>query len=486
VARKNEIPMNLRSARTESRHCRLAEHALEELSEMRNSLEGRLRTDQAITVLLYVPLDSLSGITDTPLEGGMLVDVRAAPDRSRHFAAQSAASGVSGRLLPKADFATGFRATTKEITDDAVREYRRLNPADLRRRQVAFERERHPCVAWSADDAPPLGAFIHHHPLATQPASFYHLREPAFGAVYTLTSDGDETDAVRELPLAALLAARPALDARMRVLGDRLGEMRSLHGHTGLPSYLPEGLFNLAASFLFAHHWFYPYSPLAFEAMVGLSGESRGLDDEQSREFTAALYGLHHWTPPLVVPQTPHSETSELVSVLAADLAQLGAYYTGRHFNPQAPRFLEQYVWTVLFTLMGQPAALNSRLNAVERWDGFKDTDYICLLPRSEALSCDRLCLPVFEYNQVSRLLKDRQRERVGRAIKRTLEESAPGRIDGRPRTFQTKAKCAIRSMGAGFVVACDGDAAPCNNSRWLLNETVALLAKRLQEQENR
>lgn len=455
----------------------LAQHALNEINLMQKSLDGRLLP--AITVLLHVPIATLPGVVEEPLDAGMLVDVRGTQGvepGAATFVAQSAGSGVSGQLTSSADFATGFRATSMKIDEEVVRNYKKLNPVGLRRSQVVVERERYSDIKWTRDDAPPKGSYIHHHPMATHPDSFYHPREPSFGTVYTLTADMQD-DRISALPLAALIAAKAAMKVRLKIFGDRLSHLRPVLG-VGRPSHMQtDAMFSAAAAFLFAHHWFYPYSPIAYEAMMRLALESNGLDLAKTRKHVASVYTLHNWTPPLLGCNNSGMDLSNLIKSLAADLALLAAYHTGAEYSCHAPEQLESYIASVLFTLFGQPVALNQDCSGVAKTSGFQDDDFVALIPPKASASLDNVCLPVFKYSQLRRLAHSQLIRDTEAKNKLISHESGPGEPKIH-RTYQFNPERAIKQIEDGGRMIAESAEDRCKNFKWLIRESIALFLK--------
>lgn len=269
---------------------RLIDLAAREVSTIRKWLHrDEVPSAPAVSLLLYQPLlsEGMQGC-------GQLLDVGHRPGGwTDNRICQSASSGETGNFL-FGDVAARYKPTSSQIDQKARSAYRELNPEGLRIAQVALEKARYQGLPWLEADCPPEGAWIHHIALAPPTSDAAIPHPPTLGIAYMMTPSLPEDDVLWQLVHVAHQAARRALHERVAIMldGDRKEVLQNLVAAD--PHAIScDQVHRLTMSWVFAHHWFFPHRPSAWEALCSFTGNEQAATDK---------YLQLGWSPPPLSP----------------------------------------------------------------------------------------------------------------------------------------------------------------------------------------
>ncbi|MEP6780129.1 MAG: hypothetical protein ABJC26_09590, partial [Gemmatimonadaceae bacterium] len=400
----------------------LMEVAEQERASATAFVEGLLPCEARISVYLFQPLRRPELLEDSP---GTLYDVGPVPASAaaveRDLLFTCAKAGRTGSFLQSADHCLSRTQQTAEIDQAAARDFRRRNaPRDIREAQIAVESARYGFQAESRD-GPPIGRFIHHLALAPSVHSFEVLatrRIPVLGTVFTLTrsNDAEELKAVREysnLVDYAMFIGKELLDIRAtHLLGGRQGQADFIGVALQKLSRDPtcDQSVQLVMKLLLAHHWFYPYGPVAYSLLRRVSGS-----DEKACE----LYEAHGWAPP-PTPLAPSADDRFARQHVIADIVtlvqHLSWYRLGKEFRrtpEEVTGGVTRAVNTALLLLCGVPENVAS----LRSWHSTTSRTPSRVLAPSSALSelegKEGLLAPTFPIDGIRNLVRGKASELV-------------------------------------------------------------------------
>jgi len=343
-------------------HDAITRVAAGERDAMRDFVEDLLPADARVSVYLFQPVEAPGLRAASP---GALFDVGPIPAplarTDRDLLYQCAEAGRTGSFLQSAEDCTQRVPQTTLIDRDAYDSYRAFNgDAAVRTAQIAVEAARHGFDPQTAD-GPPMGWHIHHLALAPSVHSFSAVhtgRIPVLGTVFTVTRQASP-GALREysnLVDYAIFIAEEALEIRAtHLLGG--GHLGPAFAGSALEKLLDDPACDeavqLVVKLIFAHHWFFPYDPVAHPLLARALGDARGV---------ASLYARHGWTPPrrCVAPAYDDATIHALVTDdLVTLIRHLGWYRLGKDFRPRPEQLADRVARalnTALLLLCGEPA----------------------------------------------------------------------------------------------------------------------------------
>lgn len=337
---------------------KLEELAKAEIETVRREMGNRFRHPRyrPLTLMLYYPLPTLNGTT---CPAGFFADVgphKNEGDYSLIF--QPAHAGETGAFFASEDYAETFAAKTQMITEAVQASYREgLQDRGARTAQVKWEADRYLDIHFPELDAPPVGIYMHSLSISTPPVELdAAVRVPSLGIAYKLSTTEIDPTIGKELLPAALVAAQVAIKKRIDLLfGHRFRNALAPDYHEVRGRSVD--LFCLVITYLLAHHWFYPHSPLAYNALSLL---------EPDAEALKKIYWKHFWHPPVhnTRPLT-HKSLPEILKLLHQDFLQLGSVYFGRSAYSECHQRYQIAINSALIALAGKVAFL--RYHAVGR-----------------------------------------------------------------------------------------------------------------------
>lgn len=455
--------------------------AADERESAREFVEDLLPADARVSVYLFQPVTA-DGLRD--VSPGALFDIGPLPasvaqtDRSLLY--QCAEAGRTGSFLQSADDCTRRVPQTTEIDKQAYKSYRSFNGCDeSRRAQIAVERARHGFEP-QTDDGPPMGWHIHHLALAPSVHSFTALstgRIPVLGTVFTVTKEA-RPDHLREysnLVDYAIFIAEEALEIRATHLFGAAHVSANFAG-SALEKLLDDPTcdeaLQLVVKLLFAHHWFFPYDPVAHALLSRATG-----GDDAARE----LFVRHGWSPPRR-RQDGHHDDQSLRRLVIADMVtlirHLSWYRLGKEFRPrphQVSDAVTRALNTALIFLCGSPADVPAPRAAPSYQRRARDR---FLAPPAVLTDLDRnesLLAPVFPIAGIRQLVRGATMER----FEKSFAACGPGYTDGHTRTHLKP---------SGFVESFERGGSPRFSGRthegvrertkWLCSYAIARLAE--------
>lgn len=304
---------------------RLAAIAAQERLAATEFVERILPADTRVSVYLFQPVAAPGLRPESP---GVLWDIGPVPtsarDAPRECLYTCAESGRTGSFLQSGEECTRRVPQTTRINAAASASYRQCNrDARVRRAQIAVEAARHGFTP-RAPDGPPEGSHIHHLALAPSVQSFAAVssgRIPVLGTIFALTKERDPRDLHEYANLVdyAIFIAGEVLQIRAEHL---FGKAHVAAGFAGsalealLEAPASDPAVQLAVKLAFAHHWFFPYDPVAWSLLERLGD---GPDDARAR------YARHGW----LAPRKHHAAgddtrtDAELRALLTDDLVTL-------------------------------------------------------------------------------------------------------------------------------------------------------------------
>lgn len=473
----------------------LAVIARDEREATREFVEEHLPGDARVSVYLFQPVHA-DGLRD--VSPGALFDVgpvpSAAESANRALLYQCAEAGRTGSFLQSSDECTRRVPQTTEIDRNAYDSYRAYNGcSESRRAQIAVEAARYGFVP-QTEDGPPMGWHIHHLALAPRVHAFHALhtgRIPVLGTVFTVTNEPQPIARHEYSNLVdyAIFIAEEALEIRAtHLLGD--SHLGATFAGSPLEMLLDDPTSDDALQFvvklLFAHHWFFPYDPVAYALLRGNTG---------SDTDAAALYARHGWTPPRQCARVQRGDAS-MRALVAADIVtlvrHLSWYRLGKEFRPR-PQQVESVVAralnTALVLLCGAPADVPS----ARKSSGYArraNHRYLGVPPGcTEFDRHEQLLAPVFPIAGVRQLVrgeKVRTRNGRGSAAAEPLERFAqsfavcgPGLTDGHTRTH-LKPTAFVESFERGGAprFSSQRESGVRSRTKWLCSYAIARLAE--------
>jgi hypothetical protein len=286
--------------------------------------ERILPPDTRVSVYLFQPVAAPGLRPESP---GVLWDIGPLPPGANHVSRDllytCAESGRTGSFLQSGEECTRRVPQTTRINAAAAASYRSSNrDAAVRRAQIAVEAARHH-FSPKLGDGPPEGFHIHHLALAPSVQSFAAVssgRIPVLGTIFALTKERDPQDAHEYANLVdyAIFIAGEVLQIRAEHL---FGKAHVAAGFAGsaLESLLEvpasDAAVQLAVKLVFAHHWFFPYDPVAWSLLERVAGAAGA----------RACYAAHGWAPPRKHPAPGADERTAdaLRAALTDDLVTL-------------------------------------------------------------------------------------------------------------------------------------------------------------------
>lgn len=466
---------------TESPTDRLQQIASEERASSREFVEDLLPADARVSVYLFQPVFEAGLRAASP---GVLYDIGPVPSAVEHLDRallyQCAEAGRTGSFLQSADDCTQRVPQTTEIDRQAYESYRAFNGrTEARRAQIAVESARHG-FAPQTDDGPPMGWHIHHLALAPSVHSFTALatgRIPVLGTVFTVTKEA-RPDHLREysnLVDYAIFIAEEALEIRAAHLFGGAHVGASFAG-SALEKVLDEPTcdeaLQLVAKLLFAHHWFFPYDPVAWALLAhALGGDAAARD----------LYARHGWSPPRAAA-LDHRDDQVLRRLVISDMVtlirHLSWYRLGKEFRPRPQQVSDgvtRALNTALLFLCGMPADVPAARGAPRLPRRARD----CYLAPPAGLAdlgrSESLLAPVFPIAGIRQLVRGAAMER----FEKSFAACGPGFTEGHTRTHLKP---------SGFVESFERSGSPRFSSRthdgvrertkWLCSYAIARLAE--------
>lgn len=303
---------------------RLAAIAARERLAATEFVERILPPDTRVSVYLFQPVAAHGLRPESP---GVLWDIGPIPaavrDVPRDLLYTCAESGRTGSFLQSGEECTRRVPQTTRINAAASASYRACNrDTSVRRAQIAVEAARHGFTPRAAD-GPPEGSHIHHLALAPSVQSFAAVssgRIPVLGTIFALTKERDPHHLHEYANLVdyAIFIAGEVLQIRAEHL---FGKAHVAAGFAGsalealLETPTSDPAVQLAVKLAFAHHWFFPYDPVAWSILERL-GQGAGA--------ARAQYARHGWLPPRKhhAGDDPRSD-AELRALLTDDLVTL-------------------------------------------------------------------------------------------------------------------------------------------------------------------
>jgi hypothetical protein len=408
------------------------------------TLDRLLPASARVSVYLYQPV-SAAGLR--PTSPGVLWDIGPTPVAAgaveRALLYQCAEAGRTGSFLQSAAECTRRVPQTTCIDAAAARSYRGCNGLEASRRaQIAVEQARHGFRS-RTPDGPPQGYFIHHLALAPSVESFSALssaRLPVLGTIFTVTADEAplELHEYSNLVDYAIFIAGELLEVRAEHLLGR-GHVTSVFEGSALEALLDaptsDAAVQLVIKLLFAHHWFFPYDPVAYAVL------RRVLGDEAAVE---SLYVRHGWIPPRTGcnrPDAPDTARELLVGDLTTLIGHICWYRLGREFRPRPGAVIDAVrssLATALLLLCGRRQEVQGY---GARAIGARRSDPGIFLGPPPTLSMaghdEPLLAPVFPAAAVHQLVRHRA-ARPGSPLERfdaSFAVCGPGDTDGGTRT---------------------------------------------------
>ena len=271
---------------------------------------------------------------------------------------------------------------SEAITPEDAENYKQAASEEHRRAHVRLEKHRYAnrtiITGWDADDIPPVKAFIHQLVLRPFLADLSHWRLPSLGVIYVLTEDEKPTFVEQKLPRVALTVAEEILRVRLKwLLG---GNAPDTLQRLGDREQVSDSVIVLAAKFVFAHHWLYPYDPAAHKLLQTITTDCKSL---------CTLCGSKE---PLWFGEND-STLDDLLRTVAADLVVL-ADAIGITPQEEAMAAACGHILTALHILTGCMHVVKGRSLAMRKPKEKEDIALVNpVLPPS-----DRLHIPVFKY----------------------------------------------------------------------------------------
>jgi hypothetical protein len=448
--------------------------------------------DARVSVYLFQPIH-VRGLRDA--SPGALFDVGPLPQnlRGEHGPLyQCAEAGRTGSFLQSSEDCTRRVPQTTLIDRSAYDSYREYNHDEtVRRAQIEVEAARHGFEP-QTEDGPPMGWHIHHLALAPSVHTFHALhtgRIPVLGTVFTVTEDPQPATRHEYSNLVdyAIFIAEEALEIRAaHLLG--AAHLGANYAGSALESVLHDPSCDDAMQFviklLFAHHWFFPYDPVAHALLVRAMG---------GMEAAADLYARHGWRPPRHCGESERHDAT-LRGLVSSDLItlirHLSWYRLGKEFRPRTEQLNEavsQAVNTAVVLLCGEPASVPAPRHAL---NARRARDRFLAMPAALADfdRHDRLLSPVFPIDGIRQLVRgEKLRTRVSRSSKRVplerFEQSfqvcGPGFSEGHTRTH-LKPSAFVESFERGGAprFSAQRESGLHERTKWLCSYAIARLAE--------
>jgi hypothetical protein len=382
---------------------------------------------------------------------------------------------------------------TTLIDRTAYDSYRTFNGDDaIRRAQINVEAARHG-FAPQTSDGPPMGWHIHHLALAPRVHAFHALhtgRIPVLGTVFTVTEDAQPATRHEYSNLVdyAIFIAEEALEIRAaHLLG--AAHLGTNYAGSALESVLHDpscdDAMQFAIKLLFAHHWFFPYDPVAHTLLVRATGGA---------EAATALYARHGWRPPRHCGESERDDAT-LRGLVCSDLItlirHLSWYRLGKEFRPRSEQLhdaVSQAVNTAIVLLCGEPASVPAprhALNARRARDRFLATPPAL----ADFERDDRLLTPVFPIDGIRQLvrgekLRTRDSGIADRAVplerfQQSFDVCGPGFSEGHTRTH-LKPSAFVESFERGGAprFSAQRESGLHERTKWLCSYAIARLAE--------
>lgn len=466
----------------------LLEIAARERAAATDFVESILPASARVSVYLYQPIHAPGLRASSP---GVLHDIGPLPagtGADRALLYQCAEAGRTGSFLQSAADCTQRVPQTTQIDDGASQSYRAFNACTPARiAQIAVERARHG-FAVGRKDGPPVGSYIHHLALAPAVHSFEAVasgRIPVLGTIFTVTSEKKPSSLHEYSNLVdyALFIAEEALQIRASEL---LGS-----GHVGasfegsalenlLDDPIGDAAVQLIVKLLFAHHWFFPYDPVAWLLLRDATG---------SDAAAHTLYARHGWSP----PRSIHAERADdralqrlVVTDIVTLVRHLSWYRLGKDFRPRPGEVSDavgRALTTALMLLCGDLTFVPS-LRSVSRASRVR-AEGVYLGPPAALPEPSRdasLVAPVFPVSGIQSLVRAAAAQ--GETVRVRFDESfsvcGPGDTEGHTRTHLKP---------TAFIDGFDRGGAPRFSARmqdgvrertkWLCSYAIARLADR-------
>ena len=236
----------------------------------------------------------------------------------------------------------------------------------------------------------------------------------------------------------------------------------------------------LIIKLLFAHHWFFPYDPVAYALLLRGTGDG---------DCTADLYRKHGWLPPRTAAAEEHS-AAVARQLLAGDLATLIGhtcwYRLGREYRPR-PGLLEEKIGIALNTALLLLCGVRSEVQAYgARRASVRRSDRSVYLGPPDGLPLGgpnaSLLAPVFPASGVHQLYRQRQGEGEVASDRFTASFAVcgPGNTAGHTRTHLKPSRF-VEGFGPGGTPRFSARTQDGlrDRTRWLCSYAIGRLAGR-------
>lgn len=459
---------------------RLQKIASEERASSREFVEDLLPADARVSVYLFQPIFASGLRSASP---GVLFDIGPVPAAAEHvdrdLLYQCAEAGRTGSFLQSADDCTRRVPQTTEIDRQAYDSYRAFNGCEAARRaQIAVERARHGFTP-QTDEGPPMGWHIHHLALAPSVHSFTALatgRIPVLGTVFTVTQEArPDLREYSNLVDYAIFIAEEALEIRAAHLFGS-GHVGPGFAGSALEKLLDEPTsdeaLQLVTKLLFAHHWFFPYDPVAHSLVSHALG---------TNDAAADLYARHGWSPPR--SRAPDLRDDQLLRrLVVADtvtlIRHLSWYRLGKEFRPrphQVSDGVTRALNTALIVLCGTPADVAAARGAPRVPRRSRDRFLAPPAGLADLERSESLLAPVFPIAGIRQLVRGATMERFAKSF----AVCGPGYTEGHTRTH-LKPSAFVESFergGSPRFSARTHDGVR-DRTKWLCSYVIARLAE--------
>jgi hypothetical protein len=380
-----------------------------------------------VSALLFQPTEA----------GGRLVyldrDKNAGPENPIHLDPGQ----VSEKFFFKVDDKNPWSTEDAFAEQAVLDEYCNRNVAEMRLRLAKQDKLRYQLIQYDKDGIVPVGTRYRMHYIVPPPV--YHQsirwwnRLPRLGQIYSL---GDQLEHDNLLLICGMSIGIRALAIRLNLLLDHENKVRQtafqIAGSLASARQVePDEFHYLLANMLMAHHWFYPYDPLALKIFALL-----GSDPDR-------VLNMHGWPSSGLRNFETNSPLDTLLDQLAQDLLFLIYACTiwsapgdsQRKDSAELYKEVKMGLRTVLALICGTPRYAKVSPMNLKYLD--YSAEYICIQP-PVALQADKSNspeLPLFSREQL--LTKDQNVSQIAQAYLQTLCPSGNQFLVGKWNNFK-------------------------------------------------
>jgi hypothetical protein len=236
---------------------------------------------------------------------------------------------------------------------------------------------------------------------------------------------------------------------------------------------------------LFAHHWFFPYDPVAHTLLVRATGGA---------DAATSLYARHGWRPPRQCGESGRDDAT-MRGLVSSDLItlirHLSWYRLGKEFRPRAEQLTEavsQAVNTAIVLLCGTPESVPAPRHALS---ARRARDRFLAAPPllADFDRSDRLLSPVFPIDGIRQLVRgEKLRTRAGdvatqpaplERFQHSFHVCGPGFSEGHTRTH-LKPSAFVESFERGGAprFSAQRESGLHERTKWLCSYAIARLAE--------